>query len=69
MKITITIAVWAVCLFLVLGESFGLMSESSTVANIVGFLLLVSFGGLSVSTGCFTKFKKKKNNEKDNQKG
>lgn len=67
MKTTLTVSLWAACLFLVLDVSFGLINESSSVANFAGFSLLVAFGALSVSTGCFTNIIKKKKDEKDNQ--
>ena len=57
---------WLICFLIAVDVSFGLMNESSTVANIIGCFLLGASAGYSVKTICFTQFKKNKD-EEDNQ--
>ena len=52
---------WLICFLIAVDVSFGLMNESSTVANIIGCFLLGASAGYSVQTKCFTQFKKNKN--------
>ena len=65
MKTTLIFIAWFVCFTLALDFAFGLMSESSTVANIVGCFVLGASAAYSIETKCFTQFKKNKN--EDNQ--
>ena len=66
MKTTLKLIAWLVCFLLAVDISFGLLNESSTMANIVGCFALGASVAYSVNTKCFTQFKKKKN-EEDNQ--
>lgn len=59
--------IWVVVCMIVITEMCYLLTYPSTIANIVGFLGLVSFVLFSYCTKCFTKNKFKltnKNNEK-----
>lgn len=66
MKTTFKLIAWLVCFTLALNFSFSLLTESSTIANIIGCFALGATVGYSVKTKCFTQFKKQKENE-DNQ--
>lgn len=66
MKTTLKLIAWLVCFLLAVELSFGLMNESSTVANIIGCFALGASIAFSVNTKCFTQFKKNKD-EEDNQ--
>lgn len=61
MKTTFKLITWLVCFILALNFSFGLLTESSTIANIIGCFALGATVGYSVETKCFTQFKKKEN--------
>lgn len=67
MKTTFKLIAWLVCFILALNFSFSLLSESSTIANIIGCFALGATVAYSVETKCFTQFKKQKENESNQE--
>lgn len=67
MKTTLKLIAWLVCFLLAVELSFGLMNESSTVANIIGCFALGASIAFSVNTKCFTQFKKNKDEENNQE--
>lgn len=61
MKKVILFAVWVIFCMVVITEMCYLLTYPSTIANIVGFLGIVSFVLFSYWTKCFTKNKFKLN--------
>lgn len=60
--------VWIVASFIVVDFAFGLITEASTIACLVGVFILLVYGIISVSTKGFTKFTNitfKKNKNED----
>ena len=69
MKKVMIIVVWLIVFLFMLTAMCSLLTESSTMANVVGFIGLVSTITLSITTKCFTSItikpnKKNENNEK-----
>lgn len=58
----ISYAIWIILATFVIDGGCKLLNQPSTIANIVGFLLLVLFTIFSIKSECLTKFIKK--NEK-----
>lgn len=67
MKKVILFTVWVMLCMIVITEMGYLLTYPSTIANVVGFLGLVSFALFSYWTKCFTKNKFKLTN-KSNEK-
>ena len=70
MKKTIKFLAWLVCFTLAFNFGLNLLSESSTMANIIGLFIVGVTMAYSVKTGCFYTFKNNKNkkgNEENNQ--
>ena len=65
MNLFVKISVWFICLMFVADWAFGLITMDSTIANIVGFAIIIATVYVSVKTNCFTTIKIKKN-EKSN---
>lgn len=59
MGIVIKVAVWLVILICGMNISFSMMSQASTMENIVGFFILIILILVSYKTKCLTKFKRK----------
>lgn len=60
MKTFVLVLCWILCLIMVLELGFEALSAKDTLANIVGLVLLASFGFLSARTDCFTNIKIKR---------
>lgn len=60
MKTFVLVLCWMLCLIMVLELGFEALSAKDTLANIVGLVLLASFGFLSARTDCFTNIKIKR---------
>lgn len=60
MKTFVLALCWILCLIMVLELGFEALSAKDTLANIVGLVLLASFGFLSARTDCFTNIKIKR---------
>ncbi len=56
MKTTLKLIAWLLCFTLALNFSFGLMNESSTLANCIGCFVLGATVAYSVETKCFTTY-------------
>lgn len=54
---------WLVCFILTLNFSFSLLTESSTIASIIGCFALGATACVSCETKCFAQFNFKKKNE------
>lgn len=65
MKKAIPISIWIISLITVVNEALRMISEASTIENIIGFLILVIAVLISIKTKCFTNLKNKKD-EKSN---
>ena len=66
MKKTITFIVWLVCFTMAFNFGLDLLNERSTLANIIGLLIVGTTVTYSIQTRCFNTFKNEKKNE-DNQ--
>lgn len=62
MSIVIKVLVWFICFLVAMGAGFTLLNAASTVANIVGVVVLVLTVAISVKTVFFTSIKSNKNN-------
>lgn len=60
MRTFVLVLCWILCLIMVLELGFEVLSAKDTLANIVGLVLLASFGFLSARTDCFTNIKIKR---------
>lgn len=58
------ISIWFIFLIVLLDLSFGMISNSSTMENVVGFFLLVAIVLVSYKTSCFTTINFKRKHEK-----
>ena len=67
MKTALILIGWFVVANLVCCVGFELLNERSSMANLVGFLGVCSFGVLSVYTRCFTNFNFKQKDGKSNE--
>jgi hypothetical protein len=56
----VSLLIWFLCLIVALEFGFEALSAKDTLANIVGLVLLASFGFLSAKTDCFTNIKIKR---------
>jgi type III secretory pathway component EscT len=67
MNLWVKVAIWFVCFMLLLDWSFGLITQPSTIANLLGIALAIFTFCLTLKTKCFTTitFKKHKD-EKSN---
>lgn len=67
MKLYVKVAIWFVCFMLLLDCSFELITQPSTIANLLGIALAIFTFCLTLKTKCFTTitFKSHKN-EKSN---
>lgn len=52
--------VWIVVFTLVFNFGLGLLTTPNTIANILGFFIIVIFMAITFETNCFTNFYKKK---------
>lgn len=67
MNLYVKVAIWFVCFMLLLDWSFELITQSSTIANLIGIAIAIATFYLTLKTKCFTTitFKKHKD-EKSN---
>lgn len=57
MKKVIKITLWIIFFMLMLSFGFDMINMSSTIANILGFVLIIASVVLSIKTQCFTSIK------------
>lgn len=62
-RIFIKLLVWFITLLLIVEFGFCLINASDTLLNIVGGIMLSTFGYVSYRTNCFTLIKFKKDEE------
>lgn len=67
MKTTLKLIAWLVCFVLAVNFSFESLTESSTIANIIGAFAFGLSLAISYETKCFTQFKKQKENESNQE--
>lgn len=65
MNKALLVCIWVICIVSAIDESLNMISQASTVENIMGFLFLIIMVLISIKTKCFTSFKERKN-EKSN---
>jgi hypothetical protein len=62
----IKLLIWFTTLLLIVEFGFCLINVSSTLLNIIGAVLISTFGFVSYKTNCFTLIKFKKDEEANN---
>lgn len=68
MKNFIALSIWVVVLMIALTEVGYMLTYSSNIVNVIGFIVGVLFIVLSIQTKCFTSIKINKKQNKSNEK-
>ena len=68
MKNFIALSIWVVVLMIALTEVGYMLTYSSNIVNVIGFIVGVLFVVLSIQTKCFTSIKINKKQNESNKK-
>nr|DAH01961.1 MAG TPA: hypothetical protein [Crassvirales sp.] len=68
MKNFIALSIWVVVLMIALTEVGYMLTYSSNIVNVIGFIVGVLFIVLSIQTKCFTSIKINKKQNESNEK-